>query len=118
MRYNVLENIDRFAFAFLAYLACKTDRLVALTFFDYLVKRIERAAAYKENVFGVYLYKLLVGVLSAALRRNVCRCSFKNFEERLMYALARNVTRYRTVFTAARNLVEFVDINDAFFGKT
>jgi len=47
------------------------DRIVATTPLDDFIKPVKSAAAYKENVFGVYLNEFLVRVLPAALRGNV-----------------------------------------------
>ena len=55
----------------------ETHALFIGTLFDYLIKTVKRAAADKENIRGVDLDKLLVGMLASALRRNIRNRSLK-----------------------------------------
>ena len=52
-------------------------------------------------------------MLAAALRRHSCDRAFHDLQQRLLHALARHVARDRGVVGLARNLVDFVDIDDA-----
>ena len=111
-----MENTVLAAFGFLLNFAFKADGLVALTLFDDLFKTVERAAADEQNVLGVDLNELLIGMLASALGRNVGNRTLQNLEQRLLDALARNVAGDGAVFTLARDLVDFVDIDDASLG--
>ena len=52
-------------------------------------------------------------MLSAALRGNGSERAFDDLQKRLLHALARYVAGNGDVFALARNLVDFVDIDDA-----
>ena len=51
-----------------------------------------------------------------ALGRNIADRALENFEQCLLHAFAGNVARNAYVFRLARNLVNFVDVNDAALG--
>ncbi len=57
--------------------------------------------------------EFLVGMLAAALRRNVGDGAFQNLQQRLLHAFARNIARDRRILVLAADLVDFVDIDDA-----
>ena len=99
VRGNVLVNalFDLYLTA-LASLCEEAYLLRALALLDYLLNAVKCTAADEEDVFGVYLNKLLIGMLSSALRRYVCNGALNDLKKRLLYALTRNVTRYRAVF--------------------
>ena len=73
------------------YLAAEAERRGILALLHYLVESDKRAAADEQYISRVYPQALLLGVLSAALRGNVCNGAFDYFKERLLYALARDV---------------------------
>ena len=84
-----------------------------LALVDDLVEVDERAAAQEEDVGGVDLVALLVGVLSAALRRHGRHRPFDDLEERLLDALAADVAGDGDILALARDLVYLVDVDDA-----
>jgi len=84
---------------------------------DQLVETDERTAADEEDVGGVDLQKLLVGMLAPPLGRHIGDRPLEDFQERLLDPLARNVSGYRRVFGFTGYLVNLVDINDAAFGR-
>ena len=55
-------------------------------------------------------------MLSSALRGNACHRAFYNLQKSLLHALARNVARDGYVLALSRDLVDFVDIDDAALG--
>ena len=55
-------------------------------------------------------------MLAAALRRHGGNGAFHDLEQRLLHALARDVAGDRGVVGLARNLVDFVDVDDAALG--
>src|SRR5256885_1096397 len=80
---------------------------------DDLLQPDERTAAEEEHVRRVHLDELLVGVLAAALRRNVRDRALEDLEQRLLDALTRDVARDRGVLRLPRDLVDLVDVDDA-----
>ena len=93
--------------------ALEAQRLLADAAVDLLVEPDERAAADEQDVGGVDLEELLVGVLAAALRRHVGDRAFQDLEQRLLDAFARDVAGNRRVLVLAADLVDFVDVDDA-----
>ena len=61
----------------------------------------------------VHLDVLLLGVLAAALRRDVADRAFEHLEERLLHAFARDVARDRDVVAGLADLVDLIDVDDA-----
>src|SRR5262245_46991272 len=80
---------------------------------DHLIEADEGAAADEQDVGGVDLEELLVRMLAAALRRNVRDGPFQNFQQRLLDALAGDVSGDRGVLVLPADLVDLVDIDDA-----
>ena len=76
----------------------------------------KRTAANKQNVGGVDLQHVLVGVLAPTLGGHRCCGAFNQLEQRLLHTLARHVSRNRRVFRLARDLVDLVNINNALLG--
>src|SRR5258708_8040512 len=70
-------------------------------------------AADEEYIAGVHADVLLLRVLAAALRRHVTNRSLQNLEQRLLHAFSGNVARDGHVLRFARDLVNFVNIDDA-----
>jgi hypothetical protein len=52
-------------------------------------------------------------MLAATLRRHRSQRAFDELQQRLLHAFAGNVARDRRVFALARDLVDFVDVDDA-----
>src|SRR6266853_269363 len=80
---------------------------------DDLLQSVECPATDEKDVGGVDLDELLVRVLSPALRGHRRDRAFDQLEQRLLHALAGYVTGDRGVVALARNLVDFVDVDDA-----
>ena len=76
----------------------------------------EGAPADEEDVGGVDLEELLVGVLASALRGHVGDAALDDLQERLLHALAGDVAGDAGVIGLARNLVDLVDVDDAALG--
>src|ERR1700676_2517246 len=91
----------------------KTERMAAGALLDNFFQANECAAADEQDVRGIHRGEFLVRVLTAALGRHVGDGSFKNFQQRLLDALAAHVARDRRVFVLLGNLIDFVDIDDA-----
>ena len=83
---------------------------------DDLVEADEGAAADEEDVGGVDLDELLVGVLAAALGRHVGHRALEDLEQGLLHALAGDVAGDGRVLGLAGDLVDLVDVDDAALG--
>ena len=83
---------------------------------DDLFEAGEGAAADEQDVGRVDLQELLLRMLAPALRRHGGDGAFHDLEQRLLHALARHVAGDRRIVGLARNLVDFVDIDDAALG--
>ena len=94
----------------------EADALVADAVLDDLVEAGERAAADEQDVGRVDLDELLVRVLAPALRRHRCLRALEDLEQRLLHALAADVTGDRRVLALARDLVDLVDVDDPGLG--
>jgi hypothetical protein len=70
-------------------------------------------AADEQDVRGVDLQELLLGVLAAALGRHVGHRALDDLQQGLLHALARHVARDGRVLALARDLVDLVDVDDA-----
>src|SRR5690606_33911537 len=55
-------------------------------------------------------------MLAPTFGRDSCDGPFENLEQRLLHAFARDVSRNGSVVGLARDLVDFVDVDDATFG--
>ena len=77
---------------------------------------IEGSAADKQNVGGVDLHKILLGMFSAALGRHAGRSAFDNFQQGLLHAFTGNIPRDGRIVRFAGDLVDLVNVNDAAFG--
>jgi hypothetical protein len=84
---------------------------------DDLLELREGAAHDEEDVGGVDLEVVLLGVLAAALRRDVGDGPLEDLEQPLLDPFARDVARDRDVLGRARDLVDLVDVGDAALGE-
>src|SRR5437660_658421 len=80
---------------------------------DDLFQAVECSAADEQDIGGVHLHEVLVGMLAAALRRHGRDRSLDQLQQSLLHALAVNVPGDRRVVGLARALVDLVDIDDA-----
>ena len=113
LRLNFVDISDRVFLGRFEF-AGKAERRTVQTFAYDFVKPYERAAADKQDIRGVYPYKILLRVLSAALRGNGRHGGLYYFEKRLLNALAADVARDGNVFAFSGDFIYFVDINYAF----
>ena len=94
----------------------EADALGAGPALDDLLDAGERAAADEQDVGGVDLDELLVGVLAPALRRHRGGGALEDLQQRLLHALAGDVAGDRRVLGLAGDLVDLVDVDDAGLG--
>src|SRR6185437_15745986 len=91
----------------------EAERFLSNAAFDNFFHADECATADKKNVRGVHGREFLMRMLAAALRGNVRRGAFQNFQQRLLNTFAGNVASDGRVFVLLGNFVDLVDINDA-----
>ena len=94
-------------------LGVEADALLARAVGHDLVQADEGAAADEQDVGGVDLDELLLRVLATTLGRDAGDGALEDLEQRLLDALARDVTGDREVLGLAGDLVDLVDVDDA-----
>ena len=81
--------------------------------FNDLLHAVEGAAADEEDVLGVHLDKLLVGMLAAALGGHIGHSALQDLQQGLLHALAGNIAGDGGIFALSGDLIHLVDVNDA-----
>ena len=94
----------------------EAEGLLADPLLDDVLETGERTAHDEQDVRGVDLDELLVGVLAAALRRHRCGGALDDLQQRLLHALAGDVAGDRGVLRLAGDLVDLVDVDDPGLG--
>ena len=84
--------------------------------FDDLIQPVKSAAADKQDIGGVHLDKLLVGVLAPALGRHIGHGTFQQLQQRLLHALAGYVPGDGCILALAGDLVDLIDVNNPLLG--
>ena len=79
---------------------------------DILIQTVERTAADEEDVGGVDLDELLLGVLAAALRGNIADGAFQDLQQSLLHTFTAHVAGDGGIFTLAGDLVDLINIDD------
>ena len=95
----------------------KAHDVLAQAALDDVFQPDEGAAADEQDAAGVHADVFLLGMLAAALRRDVANGAFEDFQQGLLDAFAGNVARDGDVLGLARDLVDFVNIDDAPAGR-
>jgi len=75
----------------------KADYLLSHSPLDDLLKSVEGASAYEQDIRGVKLQKFLMRMLTPTLRRNICNRAFENFQQCLLYSLTADIARNRRI---------------------
>ena len=94
----------------------EAQHLLARAAFNDLVDAREGPAADEEDVGGVDLEALLLGVLAAALGRHVGDRALQDLQQRLLDPFAGYVPGDGHVLAFACDLVDLVDVDDAALG--
>src|SRR5262249_20944336 len=79
---------------------------------DEILEPDEGPATDEQDVGGIDLQELLLGVFAAPLGRDAGRGALDDLEEGLLDALPRDVARDRRIVTFAGDFVDFVDVDD------
>src|ERR1700726_4223864 len=94
----------------------EAQRAAASALLNNLFQSDECTTADKQNISSVDRRKFLMGMLTAALWRNVGHSAFQYLEQSLLHAFAAHIAGDRRVFVLLGDLVDLVDINDALLG--
>ena len=94
----------------------EADALLVHALFDDLLQTVKGTAADEEDVLGVHLDELLVGVLPAALGRHVGHSALYDLQQGLLHALTGDVPGDGSVLALAGDLVDFIHVDDAPLG--
>src|SRR5262249_48751500 len=110
--FDVTEDFALLAILWCHDLGAEADRGRTAARRNDLLEPGESPTANKQDIGGVNLEEFLLRMLAAALWRHARNGSFHDFKQRLLYALARHVTRNRRIVGFARDLVDLVDVDD------
>src|SRR5712692_52908 len=113
LRFDLRKRFAQSLLARASYVRVESESLLADAFLDDFFKPDKRASANEQYVRRIDREKLLVRMLTAALRRNVRHCPLENFQQRLLHAFTRNIASDRRVLVLATNLVDLVDVDDS-----
>src|SRR3546814_5827347 len=113
LRLALPQHLARAALVGSGDMRAESDRLALQPVADDLVQPGERAAADEQDVGGVDLQELLLGMLAPALRRHGGGGALHDLEERLLDALARDAAGDGGIVRLEADLVDLVDIDDA-----
>ncbi len=96
-------------------ISTKTNRGTTDTALNYFVQTIKSSAQNEQNVAGINLNKFLMRVLAPTLGRHIGYSAFQDLQQRLLYTFSADVPGNRRIIRAAGDLVNLVNIDDAFF---
>src|SRR5262249_49227397 len=108
LRRDLTENFTGATIFRRNYLSAEADRGRPSARRDNLLEPIEGAAAYEQDVSGVDLQEFLLRMLASTLRGHRRGGAFHDFEQRLLYALARDVAGDRGVVGGLQQLEDDV----------
>ena len=112
MRLDLAQNRALVPLLLGADLRTESERALFRPRLDDLIQTAERAAADKQDVGGVDLDELLMRMLAAALRRNVCNRALQHFQQCLLNALTADIAGDGRIFALPRDFINFIDINN------
>ena len=111
-----MKQIVHFLCSFLRNLCIKADCLSVQSCLHNLFQTVKGTATDKQNIGGINTDKLLMGMLSASLRRNTCHSTLHNFQKCLLYTLTGYISGNGHIFTLLGNFINFIDVNNAVLG--
>ena len=109
------KQLSRISFLLTQNLGAKANTLAVQTLFYDLLQAVKGAAADKENILGIDLDELLVGMLPPPLGRHVGYGTFQDLQQRLLHSLAGDIPGDRGVFAFAGDLVDLIHIDNTPF---
>src|SRR6266849_8123436 len=91
----------------------EAERFVPQTPLDNFLEPDERTAADEKDVRRIDGEELLMRMFASALRRNIGDGAFQDFQQCLLYTLARDIASDRRVLIFTANLVDLVDVDNS-----
>ena len=101
---------------------CMLDRIETYgmriqTMCNFFLNTIKGSSTDKQDVAGVDMNIILVGMFSATLGRNVHYASLKKFEQTLLHTFSTDIARNGRIVALTGYLVNFINENNALFGS-
>ena len=113
MGLNLAQQCAHIPLAFTLDSRVKTDGALVGALFDDLIQTVKSAAADEEDVAGIYLDHLLLGMLSATLRGNTGHSAFQDLQQSLLNTLAGYVAGDGGILALTGDLIHLIDVDDA-----
>src|SRR5690606_24296101 len=107
---------DLLAVILAAHLGIEADAALCRAPLNDFLQASKRTATDEQDVARIDLQEFLLRMLAPTLRRNGGHSALDQFEQSLLYAFARYVTRNRRVIRFAGKLVNFIDVAHAHLG--
>ena len=79
---------------------------------DVFIQAIKGTAADEQDVGGIDLDELLLGVLAAAVGRHVAHGALQDLQQRLLHTLAAHITGDGGILALAGDLVDLINVDD------
>ena len=90
----------------------EADGIAAHAFLHHVVQTDEGTTADEQDLAGVDLDAVLIGVLAPALGRHVGHRALQHFQQGLLHTFAGHIPCDRGVLALAGDLVDFIDVDD------
>src|SRR4029077_17480811 len=113
LRLDLAEYLTGLTVLWSRHLGTKSDRSRTAAGRNRPFKPRKRSAADEQDVGGIDLQELLLGMLAAPLWRHRGHGALHDLEQRLLHAFARYIAGDRRIVRLAADLVDLVDIEDA-----
>ena len=113
MRLQLVEQHAAVPILLGGHVAAEADALAVGAGLDDLLDAVEGAAADEQDVGGIHLQELLMGVLASALGGHVGHGAFQDLQQCLLDTLARDVPGDGGVLALPGDLVDLVHVDDA-----
>src|SRR5690554_2690538 len=94
-------------------LSTETNALLSDPALDDLFQPVKGSAADEQDVGGIDLDKLLMGMLAPALRRYAGNCALQDLQQCLLHAFSGNIAGDGWVLRLAGDLVDLIYVDDA-----
>ena len=114
---DLLEQFAGMALFFALHRILKPHAALAHPVLDDLFQTVERAAADKQDIAGIQLDELLMGVLAPALGRHIGNSALQYLQQRLLHALAGHIAGDGRILALPSDLVDLIHVDDAPLGQ-
>ena len=116
LRLHLGHDLYGVGIVFFAELGAKTQGAPSHPLADDLFQSLESPSADEQNVARVHLNHRLFRMLAPPFGRDIGSGTLQDLEQSLLHALARDIAADRRGRALARDLVHFVQVEDALFG--